>query len=151
MFNFVKIVVHSPKKGKVLIEPKFDVGIEDSDLMIRGGDLYAVFNSDTNLWVENNEKYVIKTIDAEIMNVYNNLEKNPDVDYIPLLMRDSDSGQIDKWHKYGQTRMPLIQDKEKLHVGMNLRTRYILRKNLTRSCGHMDLYLQVTQRRTLNS
>lgn len=105
MFNFVKIVVHSPKKGKVLIEPKFDVGIEDSDLMIRGGDLYAVFNSDTNLWVENNEKYVIKTIDTEIMNVYNNLEKNPDVDYIPLLMRDSDSGQIDKWHKYCQKQL----------------------------------------------
>lgn len=72
--------------------------------MIRGSDFYAVYDSDSGLWIKD-ETFVVEKIDAAIMEVYNNIEKDPGVRYTPLLMKHSDSGVIDKWHKYCQKQL----------------------------------------------
>ena len=49
MIDFMKISTRQVKKGVTEIFPKF-VLKKSSDLMIRGGDFYAVWNEDTGLW-----------------------------------------------------------------------------------------------------
>lgn len=89
----------------MFIEPKFNVSCKDSDLMIRGMDFYAVFDENSGLWIKD-ERLVIDRIDEEIWKTYEKLrEENPKYEYIPLLMRDSDSGSIDKFHKYCKLQM----------------------------------------------
>lgn len=105
MFNFVKIVTSAIKKNKYVIEPEFKIGIKNSDLMIRSGDFYAIFDENTGLWIVKDEDYVVKKIDEMVMDYYNNLEKEPGVTYVPLLMANANSGVIDRWHKYCQKQL----------------------------------------------
>lgn len=104
MFNFVKIIASERKKGLVVVEPKFKMAVRDSDLMVRGGDFYAIYDESTGLWITD-EMFVIDRIDAAVMEYFNNIEKKDGVKYIPLLMDDSDSGVIDKFHKYCQKQL----------------------------------------------
>lgn len=104
MFNFCKIVVTERKRDLYVIEPKFKVSVRDSDLMIRSGDFYAVWDQESNLW-RTDEAFVIETIDSAVQEMYNTIEKREGSKYIPLFMDDSDSGMIDKWHKYCQKQL----------------------------------------------
>ena len=102
MLDFVKI---STRKTKDYTEvyPKFLVK-KPSDLMIRGGDFYAVWVEDRGLW-STDEDDVLRLIDEELITYTEehggNFEKPPRI----LHMWDSDSGMIDKWHKYCQKQM----------------------------------------------
>ena len=81
--------------------PKFKMG-KSNDLMIRGGDFYAIWNEDIGLW-STDEEVAIRLIDREVDAYAEKMKKElPDTTIIPKHMWDSDSGVIDKWHKYVQ-------------------------------------------------
>ena len=104
MLDFLQVATRSTKKdGRAVIEvrPEFLI-IKSKDLMIKGGDFYAVFNEATGLW-STDEDVLIKLVDAEVMEVYNQVkEEHPYDRVVPALMRYADSGSIDRWHKYVQ-------------------------------------------------
>lgn len=104
MLDFMSVATRSTKKdGRAVIEvrPEFLI-IKSKDLMIKGGDFYAVFNEQTGLW-STDEDVLIKLVDAEVMEVYNQVkEEHPYDRVVPALMRYADSGSIDRWHKYVQ-------------------------------------------------
>lgn len=105
MLDFVKIDTKTDfKKQLITITPKFNV-CKSNDLMIKGGDFYAVWNEATRMW-STDEQTAIDIIDSELAKVGEKAKKenaafNIDVKY----MSDSDSGSIDKWHKYVQKQM----------------------------------------------
>lgn len=101
MLDFMMVSVRS-SKGGLEIYPKFIVKNNSKDLMIRGGDFYAVWNEKIGLW-STVEDDVIEMVD-EALDAYaeeNNLKGNAKI----LHMWDSDSGMIDRWHKYCQKQM----------------------------------------------
>ena len=104
MLDFLYIATQRKKSnGRTVIEvkPKFNVR-KVKDLMIRGGDFYAVYNEETGLW-STDEDVLISMVDAEVRKVYKEVkEKYPEDIVEPLYMMDSDSGSIDRWHKYVQ-------------------------------------------------
>lgn len=104
MLDFLKISTRSPKKDVVEIYPKFIINNKSSDLMIRGGDFYAIWIEELGLW-STDEQDALKLIDREI-DIYAEEHKNDyNVTARRLYMWDSDSGMIDKWHKYCQKQM----------------------------------------------
>ena len=100
MIDFVKISTRSPKQGVIEIYPKFIVG-SSKDLMIRGGDFYAVWLEDRGLW-STDEQDVLQLIDSELDKYAKENENKFEGSIRIMHMWDSDSGMIDKWHKYCQ-------------------------------------------------
>ena len=104
MLDFLKISVRSPKSGVIEIYPKFIINNRSNDLMIRGGDFYAIWVEELGLW-STDEQDALKLIDKEI-DIFAEEHKNDyTVTPIKLYMWDSDSGMVDKWHKYCQKQM----------------------------------------------
>ena len=107
MLDFLIISTRFPKKGLVEIYPKFIIPTKksSSDLMIRGGDFYAIWNEDERLW-STSEETALYLIDREL-DKYAEEHKNDfeDARVKVLYMWDSDSGMIDRWHKYVQKQM----------------------------------------------
>ena len=101
MLDFVKISVRRPKNGRMEVYPKFIIK-KSSDLMIRGGDFYAVWVESRGLW-STEEQDVIDLVDHEI-DIYIDENKAMFEDNPPIrqYMWDSDTGTIDRWHKYCQ-------------------------------------------------
>ena len=103
MVDFLKIATRLKKSGGVEIYPKFIIK-KSSDLMIRGGDFYAIWLEERGLW-STDEQDVLQLIDHEL---YEYAEKNKDK-YGPsvqvLYMWDSENGMIDRWHRYCQKHM----------------------------------------------
>lgn len=103
MVDFFKITTRLKKSGAVEIYPKFIIK-KSSDLMIRGGDFYAVWIEERGLW-STDEQDVLQLIDRELSKY---AEKNKDK-YGPsiqvLYMWDSENGMIDRWHRYCQKHM----------------------------------------------
>lgn len=87
-------------KNSVDVFPKFRI-IKSKDLMIRGKDFYAVWDEQRKMWCTD-EDDLVRLIDAELTKYVDEnserLEGSPSIKY----MWDSDSGSIDKWHKYCQ-------------------------------------------------
>lgn len=101
MLDFVKIVTTRPKNGRPEVSPKFIIKKSD-DLMIRGGDFYAVWVESRGLW-STDEQDVIDLVDAEIDTyILENKASFEDNPPIRKYMWDADTGTIDKWHKYCQ-------------------------------------------------
>lgn len=101
MLDFVKIATKSPKKDVLEIYPKFILG-KKKDLMIRGGDFYAVWVEDRGLW-STDEEDVKDIVDSELKKYADNIASNRDDRTIVVAyMWDSDSGSMDRWHKYCQ-------------------------------------------------
>lgn len=99
MLDFVKIFARSTKHG-FEIYPKFIIG-KSNDLMIRGGDFYAIWNEEEKLW-STDEQDAIDIIDSELDKYYEDNKSKFDGTTHILHMWDSDTGMIDKWHKYCQ-------------------------------------------------
>lgn len=103
MLDFLMISTRSTKRGVVEIYPRFKI-CKSKDLMIRGGDFYAIWDEERGLW-STSEEDAINIIDAEIDN-YIREHRNSIEDHIqPLYMWDADSGSIDRWHKFCQKQM----------------------------------------------
>ena len=103
MLDFLRISTKSPKKDVIEIYPKFIVG-KTEDLMIRGSDFYAVWIEERNLW-STNEQDALNLIDDELKKFYDDFKAPVDCQVNVCYMWDSDSGMIDKWHRYCQKQM----------------------------------------------
>ena len=104
MLDFLMISSRKTKSGTIEIYPKFVIK-KSSDLMIRGGDFYAIWIEDRNLW-STDEQDALQLIDREITNTYNEYSsKYPETDVRALHMWDSENGMIDRWHRYCQKHM----------------------------------------------
>lgn len=98
MVDFLLVCKKQEKSG-ITIYPKFKI-IKSSDLMIRGGDFYAVWLEEFNTW-STEEDDLINLIDSELQKACAEVKKTmPDVQVTVKYMWDADSGSIDKWHKY---------------------------------------------------
>lgn len=103
MLDFLMISSRSTKRGVIEIYPKFIIK-RSNDLMIRGGDFYAIWMEELNLW-STDEQDALRLIDREI-DIY--IEKNRekfDSNIKALYMWDAETGMIDSWHKYCQKQM----------------------------------------------
>lgn len=103
MLDFMTISTRSPKKDVVEIYPKFIIK-KSSDLMIRGGDFYAIWVEERGLW-STDEDDALQMIDRELKTYGEEYKKNCNFRVKILYMRDSESGMIDLWHKYCQKQM----------------------------------------------
>ena len=91
------------KNGPLEVYPKFILK-KSEDLMIRGGDFYAIWDEERGLW-STDEQDAIRLIDNEVKKY---IEKNRTLfnDTLrPCYMWDAESGIIDSWHKYCQKQM----------------------------------------------
>ena len=98
MLDFLTITQRSTK-SRTEYGPKFKV-CASSDLMIRGGDFYCIWDEKRGLW-STKEEDAVRLIDNEI-DEYG--RTHPDAGQ-PMYMWDGDSGSIDRWHKYCQKQM----------------------------------------------
>lgn len=99
MLDFMKIDSRSTRNGFEIV-PKFKM-TRSKDLMIRGGDFYAIWDEEQQMW-STDEQDVIRMIDNELDKFAR--ENKARVGDFPTIkyMWDSDTGMIDKWHKYCQ-------------------------------------------------
>lgn len=105
MLDFMRIATRYPKRDVVEIYPKFIIK-KSSDLMIRGGDFYAIWDEERKTW-STDEEDVRRLVDRELDIATEKYKKDhPDALMIDTkYMWDADSGIIDKWHKYCQKQM----------------------------------------------
>lgn len=103
MIDFLMISTRSTKRGTVEIYPKFIIK-RSSDLMIRGGDFYAIWLEEKKLW-STDEQDAIWLIDRELDRYAEENKDKFDGSVRVLHMWDSGSGMIDSWHKYCQRQM----------------------------------------------
>lgn len=104
MVDFLIIATRSTKNG-VEIYPKFRTHPKPQDLMIRGGDFYAVWIEELGLW-STNEDDVLSIIDSELTKYAEKYaDKHADTHINILYTWDSTNGSIDAWHKYCQKQM----------------------------------------------
>ena len=105
MLDFLMISTRSKRQGPIEVYPKF-IMKKSSDLMIRGGDFYAIWNEELGLW-STDEEDVVRLIDKELDRY---VEENKQYlqsfgQYKVSYMWDAESGSIDAWHKYCQKQM----------------------------------------------
>ena len=104
MMDFLTVSAKVKKNGPTEIYPKFKI-IDSSDLMIRGGDFYAVWVEERALW-STKEQDLIHLVDEEVRKYAEDYEaKHAGEEVIKMYMEDSESGIIDKWHRYCQKQM----------------------------------------------
>lgn len=105
MLDFLEIDKKELKNGTTDIFPRFIVTAKSNDLMIRGKDFYAVWNPAKRMW-STDEQDVIDQVDDELRKYAEKYAKLEPDRYLNIrYMYDSDSGSIDKWHKYCQSQM----------------------------------------------
>ena len=103
MIDFLMISTRSTKRGVIEIYPKFVIKRID-DLMIRGGDFYAIWIEERGLW-STDEQDALQLIDRELDRYAEENRRRFDSDIKVLHMWDAESGMIDSWHKYCQKQM----------------------------------------------
>lgn len=104
MFDFMMISTRTKKNGAKEVYPKFIINNKSSDLMIRGGDFYAVWCEERGLW-STDEQDLIRMIDAELDKYVDEHKDLLGHDVHVLHLWDSETGMIDSWHKYCQKQM----------------------------------------------
>ena len=104
MLDFMRIATRSTKRGTIEVYPKFRI-IKSNDLMIRGGDFYAIWVEDRGLW-STDEYDVVHLIDRELDRYAEENRERFDGNVKVLHMEDAESGVIDSWHRYCQRQMP---------------------------------------------
>ena len=103
MIDFLMISTRSTKRGVIEIYPKFIIK-KSSDLMIRGGDFYAIWLEELGLW-STDEQDALQLIDKELDKYAEENKDRFDATIRVLHMWDAESGMIDAWHKYCQRQM----------------------------------------------
>lgn len=103
MLDFVTISTRPGKRGVLEIYPKFLIK-KSKDLMIRGGDFYAVWLEERGLW-STDEDDLIQLIDRELSAFAKDYKTRYDGSIKIMFMHDAESGVIDSWHKYCQKQM----------------------------------------------
>ena len=103
MLDFFTVATRSKKPGYVEVYPKFQVKPTE-DLMLRGGDFYAIWVEDRGLW-STNEYDAVQLIDRELTRYAEEHKGELDGNVKISYMRDAESGTIDAWHKFCQKQM----------------------------------------------
>lgn len=91
------------KRGVVEIYPRFFVR-KSTDLMIRGGDFYAVWDQEKGMW-STDEDDLKRLVDAELDAYAEKHKKDLENGYRIMYMVYSETGSIDAWHKFCQHQM----------------------------------------------
>lgn len=102
MLDFMTISTKT-NKNSVEVFPKFLMK-KSKDLMIRGRDFYAIWDDDRKMW-STDEDDVTRLVDAELNKYVEDNKDKLEGSVIVKYMLDSDSGSIDKFHKYCQKQM----------------------------------------------
>ena len=102
MLDFLSVRTRSPKKGVIEVYPAYRVR-DSEDLMIRGGNFYAIWNEDAKLW-STKKGVAIELIDREIDKVANGF-KDLSGDLIISHLGDSESRRVRDWNMYVQKDM----------------------------------------------
>lgn len=100
MLDFLMIATRSGKRGVIEIYPKFIIK-KSNDLMIRGGDFYAIWIEERGLW-STDEQDAVDLIDRELDRYTEENRKRFDDNIRVLHMWDAETGMIGQWHKYCQ-------------------------------------------------
>ena len=104
MIDFLMISTRPGRRGSsVEIYPRFIIK-KSSDLMIRGGDFYAIWLEDEKRW-STDEEDALQLIDKELDRYYEENKPRFEVPVRVLHMWDAETGMIDAWHRYCQKQM----------------------------------------------
>ena len=103
MLDFLMISTRVTKRGVIEIYPKFVIR-SSQDLMIRGGDFYAIWVEERNLW-STEEQDAIQLIDKELDIFAKENSSRFDSPVKVLHLWDAETGMIDKWHRYCQKQL----------------------------------------------
>ena len=98
----MNVLTRTGKNKVTEVYPAFITG-RTKDLMIRGGDVYAVWDENSKKWLTD-ELDIIPLIDSEIQKVYEDIKKY-DPMAKPLYLRNADNRLIAKWHQFIQKDM----------------------------------------------
>lgn len=90
------------KKDRLIIKPKYDT-FRSKDIMIRGGDFYAIYDEDTKMWHKDFFK-AIEIIDRCIRK-YSEGKKSDYYTVVPLYLREADNRSIDNFKHFCQKQM----------------------------------------------
>ena len=90
-------------KGVYEVTPNFRTYPKSKDLMIRGGDFYAIWIEEEHIW-STNEEDALMLIDQELDKYAK--EKYGDASNVTVLyLQNSTNGMIDRWHKFCQKQL----------------------------------------------
>lgn len=103
MVDFFIVSTRPGRRGVTEIYPKFIIK-KSSDLMIRGGDFYAVWLEDEQRW-STDEDDAKRIIDQELDKYYEENKAKYDGFVKILHMWDAETGMIDVWHRYCQHQL----------------------------------------------
>lgn len=103
MLDFFTVTTRVKKPGYTEIYPRFQVKPTE-DLMIRGGDFYAVWVEDRGLW-STDEYDVVQLVDRELTKYAEEHKGEIDGNIKISYMWDAESGMIDAWHKFCQKQL----------------------------------------------
>ena len=95
------------KKKIVEVSPTFLIKNNSKDLMIRGGDFYAVWNEETGLW-STDEGDAIQIIDRLVQQETEKVQKEyagSETIIQTKYIWNAKSGVVDQWHKYCQKQL----------------------------------------------
>ena len=98
MIDFLMISTRFDKRGTLEIYPKFIVK-KSSDLMIRGGDFYAIWIEELGLW-STDENDALQLIDRELDRFAKENAEKFDARVKVLYLWDSENRMIERWHTY---------------------------------------------------
>lgn len=104
MLDFLRVSKRRNKNGVIEVYPTFVINNKSQDLMIRGGDFYAIWVEERNAWSTDEQDaihLIDNELDAEAKKVIDKYGDNVSI----LYMWDSETCMIDKWHKYCQKQM----------------------------------------------
>lgn len=103
MLDFFMVSTRIGRRGIVEIYPRFIIK-KSSDLMIRGGDFYAIWDEDNKRW-STDEDDAKRLIDSELDKYYEQNKDTINGSAKVLHMWDAETGMIDVWHKYCQKQL----------------------------------------------
>ena len=103
MLDFFTVGTRTRKSGVVEVFPNFMIK-KSEDLMIRGGDFYAVWVEDRGLW-STDENDVVQLVDRELTKYAEERQDTLAGSIVVNYMREASSGAIDSWHKYCQKQL----------------------------------------------
>ena len=91
------------RRGTIEIYPKF-MAKNSSDLMIRGGGFYAIWDEERGIW-STDEEDAIRLIDNELDRYAKENKDRFEEPVRVLHLWDVETGMIDSWHRYCQKQM----------------------------------------------
>lgn len=101
MLDFIKIRIKKYKDGSIEVSPDFVPSKRNSDLMVRGGAFYAIWDEKAGLW-STDEYDAFELVDNELWKKVEELKEKygTDREYIVKQMSEFSSNKLLEWKKY---------------------------------------------------